>query len=34
LEIYLPILFVNHFANSMQAIIRATILPLTIPFYP
>jgi hypothetical protein len=30
LEIYLPTLFVNHFANSVQAIIGATILPLTI----
>jgi hypothetical protein len=32
LEIYLPTLFVNVFANSMQAIIGVTILSLTIPF--
>jgi hypothetical protein len=30
LEIYLPTLFVNHFANSVQAIFGATILLLTI----
>jgi hypothetical protein len=34
LEIYLPTLFVNHFANSVEAIIGATILSLTVPFCP